>query len=252
MTAKEKPGIKSIFEVMDLKDVKFPDSVFKTLNQVNVSKITETKTIGGRALSYLSWADAWTWVKLMYPDASMRVYETPEGSPLFTLNKSGYVKVGITVNGVEHIEMLAVMVANRSMDIAQIQATDVINTIQRCATKAIARHGLGMHVYRGEDIPDDDKTINEKRPETKAAPPTTATKIPTPRSSFVPASEVNPVLADFEFLEYHQKQGGAPSKVIADYLKKFDKATVRRLSDDQRVKVVDAVRTAIELMAEAE
>ena len=231
MTAKQKPDVKSIFEIMDLKDLKFPDSTFKTLNQINVSQITETKTIGGRALSYLSWADAWTWIKLMYPDASMRVYETPEGSPLFALNKSGYVKVGITVNDVEHIEMLAVMIANRSMAIDQIQATDVINTIQRCATKAIARHGLGMHVYRGEDIPDDDK------------PPVTKEPVKAPK--FVPASEISSRVADCEFLEHHQK--GDHAQMIADCLKRYGKATIRRLTDEELEKVKNAVQRAIQI-----
>ena len=191
MVAK-KPDVRSIYDIMDLGDMKFPDSTFKTLNQINVSKITESKVIGGRPLTYISWADAWTWLKLMYPDASMKVYETSDGSPLFTLNKSGYVKVGVTVNGSEHIERLAVMQSNRSMPLDAIQATDVINTIQRCATKAIARHGLGMHVYRGEDIPDDDNEAKAKaQPAAKPAPIVkTATANVTPK--FVPATEIAP------------------------------------------------------------
>ena len=129
-----------------------PKNVFVELNQIDVSSFTEKKM----KLTYLSWADAWTQICLKYPDTNYHVYEAANGTPLHTIDgRTGYVKVGVTVEGKEIIEYLAVMNhTNNSMTLENIGATDVIKTIQRCATKAIARHGLGMHVYRGEDLPD--------------------------------------------------------------------------------------------------
>ena len=233
MTAHEKDvGIKSIFEIMELKDVEFPDSVFKKLNQINVSKITEIKEIKGTKLTYLSWADAWTWIKLMFPESSMCVYETPDGSPLFRLNNSGYVKVGVTVDNVEHVEMLPVMIGNSSMTYENITSMDVTRTIQRCATKAIARHGLGMHVYRGEDIPDGD---DEKKPAQAQVPIRTTVKTETPK--FQTADTIDTKTSNIEYIEYHQKAGGRVSEIIAQMLRQWNVATVRRLPDDKRDKL---------------
>ena len=32
----------------------------------------------------------------------------------------------------------------------------------RCMTKALSLHGLGLYIYAGEDIPQDDKSVAEK------------------------------------------------------------------------------------------
>lgn len=67
-----------------------------------------------------------------------------------------YVKVGVTIEGLEYIEMLPVMdYRNKSIALDKVTSCDVNKTIQRAITKAIARHGLGLlYVYAGEDYPD--------------------------------------------------------------------------------------------------
>jgi len=125
------------------------ENPFSILNQVDVSSFTEKKN----GLTYLSWADAWTQVCLAYPGTNYHVYESDDKTPIHRCGNTAYVKVGVTVEDKEIIEYLAVMdFQNRSKAIDQITTMDMIKTIQRCATKAIARHGLGMHVYRGEDL----------------------------------------------------------------------------------------------------
>ena len=37
-----------------------------------------------------------------------------------------------------------------------VTSVDVNKSIQRALTKAIARHGLGLYIYAGEDLPIDD------------------------------------------------------------------------------------------------
>ena len=68
--------------------------------------------------------------------------------------KSAWVKTGVTIEGIEHIEYLPVMdFRNASIQIEKLNSTDVNKSIQRSLTKAIARHGLGLYVYAGEDLP---------------------------------------------------------------------------------------------------
>lgn len=129
-------------------------SVFETLSTINVSGKTEKKN----GLTYLSWAYAWAEVKKLYSSAQYKVYERDtQYGPVnyFTDGMTCYVKVGVTIEGLEYIEMLPVMdYRNKSIALDKVTSCDVNKTIQRAITKAIARHGLGLYVYAGEDYPD--------------------------------------------------------------------------------------------------
>lgn len=130
-------------------------SVFETLNTINVSGKTEKKN----GLTYLSWAYAWAEVKKLYPTAQYHVYErdTQQYGPVnyFTDGKTCWVKVGVTIEGMEHVEMLPVMnFKNQSIQLDKVTSCDVNKAIQRAITKAIGRQGLGLYVYAGEDLPE--------------------------------------------------------------------------------------------------
>lgn len=126
-------------------------SVFETLNSINVNGHTELK---GR-LTYLSWAWAWAEVKKAYPDARYTIYENADGLFYHTDGKTCWVKTGVEINGLEHIEYLPVMNnTNRSIPLESVTSTDVNKAIQRSLTKACARHGLGLYIYAGEDLPE--------------------------------------------------------------------------------------------------
>ena len=152
------------------------DNYFSRLNAVNVQDKVEKKN----GMNYLSWAWAWGEVKKLHPDATYRIYETPEGCIYHTDGKTCWVKTGVTVNGIEHIEYLPVMdMRNKSIPLASVTSMDVNKAIQRSITKACARHGLGLYVYAGEDLPEDDNAspAPESLPEPPAPPqkPRTAT-----------------------------------------------------------------------------
>ncbi len=126
-------------------------SVFKTLDAVNCSQYTERKG----NLSYISWAWAWRIVKSHFPDATYTIYENAEGWNYFTDGRTAWVKTGVTVQGLEHIEYLPVMDQRfQSIPLESVRSTDVNKAIQRSLTKACARHGLGLSLYAGEDLPD--------------------------------------------------------------------------------------------------
>lgn len=132
-------------------------SIFETLNAVNVNDNTEQKN----GLTYLSWAWAWAEVKKVVPDARYTIYEREtEYGPVnyFTDGKTCWVKTGVTLDGLEHIEELPVMdFKNRSILLDNVTSMDVNKAIQRSLTKACARHGLGLYIYAGEDLPEDEK-----------------------------------------------------------------------------------------------
>lgn len=140
--------------------------VFSTLNGINVNDKTEKKN----GLTYLSWAWAWGEVKKQYPDATYTVYENAAGWFYHTDGRSCWVKTGVTISGQEYIEYLPVMDhRNRSIPAEQVTSFDVNKAIQRSLTKAIARHGLGLYIYAGEDLPEDDTAAApEPKKETKA------------------------------------------------------------------------------------
>lgn len=129
-------------------------SVFSTLNAVNCNEHTEKKN----GLTYLSWAWAWAEVKKLFPDATYTIYENADQWCYFTDGKTCWVKTGVTINGLEHIEYLPVMdFRNNSIPADKVTSFDVNKAIQRSLTKACARHGLGLYIYAGEDLPEEDK-----------------------------------------------------------------------------------------------
>ena len=136
-------------------------SIFETLNGINVNGKTEKKN----GLTYLSWAWAWAEVKKVVPDATYTIYERDtENGPVnyFTDGRYCWVKTGVTLNGLEHIEELPVMdFKNRSIPLEGVTSMDVNKAIQRSLTKACARHGLGLYIYAGEDLPEDENAVKE-------------------------------------------------------------------------------------------
>jgi hypothetical protein len=135
-------------------------TAFATLNAINVRDKVETK---GK-VEYLSWAFAWQMLKEIYPTAQRVVYENHEtGLNFFTDGKTAYVKVGIAVEGIEHIDYLPVMdFRNASIPLEKITSMDVNKTIQRSTAKAIALHGLGLALWTGEDLPEAVTQVVEK------------------------------------------------------------------------------------------
>ena len=137
-------------------------SVFEVLNSINVNEHTEKKN----GLTYLSWAWAWAKVKEHYPTATYKVYEQDNGMIYWTDGHTCWVKTGVTIEGLEYIEYLPIMdYKNSSITLDKVTSFDVNKTIQRSLTKAVARHGLGLYIYAGEDLPE-----GEEKEEQKASP----------------------------------------------------------------------------------
>lgn len=135
----------------DIMEANNTQSVFSILNKINCNEHTEKKG----CLTYLSWAWAWGIVKTHFPDATYTIYENERGIPYFTDGRTCWVKTGVTINGIEHIEYLPIKdYSNRSIPLERVTSMDMNTAIQRSLTKACARQGLGLYIYAGEDLPD--------------------------------------------------------------------------------------------------
>lgn len=128
------------------------ENTFKILSEINVSDKIEKK---GQQ-DYLSWSYAWGLAKEKFPTLQRVVYEDPQtGLNYFTDHKTAYVKVGIIIGGIEHIDYLPVMdFRNQSIPVEKITSMDINKTIQRSTTKALALHGLGLTLWSKDDIID--------------------------------------------------------------------------------------------------
>lgn len=134
---------------------------FEELNAVNVNDKTEQKN----GLTYLAWAYAWGEVKKRYPEAIYVIYENAQGWNYHTDGRTCWVKTGVSIEGIEHIEELPVMNnRNQSIPLENVTSCDVNKAIQRSLTKACARHGLGLYIYAGEDLPENEKEAEENIP----------------------------------------------------------------------------------------
>jgi hypothetical protein len=140
------------------------DNYFAVLNGINVKDKAEKKN----GLTYLSWAWAWAEVKKLHPDAVYTIYENEQGWNYHTDGRTCWVKTGVTVCGIEHIEYLPVMDhRNNSIPADKVTSFDVNKAIQRSLTKAVARHGLGLYIYAGEDLPEGEEPAEKEHSKTE-------------------------------------------------------------------------------------
>lgn len=154
-------------------------TVFETLNDINVNGHTE----GRNGLTYLSWVWAVSEVMKKYPDMDYEVVKF-DGIPYVYDEKTGYmVYTKVTINGVIHEMWLPVMDSNNKAMKAEpytyttkngektVEAAtmfDINKTIMRCLCKNLAMFGLGLYIYAGEDLPENEKKEAKKTSEKEA------------------------------------------------------------------------------------
>ena len=154
------------------------------LLKLNVNDHVEKKN----NLSYLSWAWAWAEALKADPSATFAV-QTFDGKPYMEINGTAMVWVTVFMFGKPMTCFLPVMNgANRPITLAgeevqtrrgpiieKIDSFNVNTAIMRCMTKCLALHGLGLYIYAGEDLPEDEAPtpapIEKVAPAPRAAAP---------------------------------------------------------------------------------
>ena len=133
-----------------------PENVnhFTTLSKINVNTHTEKK---GR-FTYLSWTFAVS--EAMKADPST-VWVFRE--PMFFKDGTMMVHCDVTMFG-KSIYMFLPVMNNSNKAIQNPNAFDVNSAMMRCLVKGIAAHGLGLYIYAGEDLPEEEKqAINQQQ-----------------------------------------------------------------------------------------
>lgn len=146
------------------------NSIFETLFSINVGNHIEKKN----GLSYLSWPYAWAEVKKRFPDATYSVKLFGDNNlPYVYDENTGYmVFTNVTINNLTHDMWLPVMDNfNKSMKSVKytyssnyrknacVEAAsmfDINKAIMRCLVKNLAMFGLGLYIYSGEDLPENE------------------------------------------------------------------------------------------------
>lgn len=133
-------------------------SNYEKLASINVNDKIEKKN----GLSYLSWA--WAVDQLMRADPMASwVY----GEPI-RWGETVMVFCTVTAFGKPMTAQLPVM-DYKNKAIQNPDAFQVNTAMQRCLAKAIALHGLGLYIYAGEDVPEEDNKISSVKEAAKVA-----------------------------------------------------------------------------------
>jgi hypothetical protein len=129
---------------------------FKKLKSLNVNDFTEKK----QGLTYLSWSHAWEIFVEAYPNATYSfddVKQIGTGMMCFT---------SVTAGDLTHRMMLPVLDNRMKPVLAKDCDSFMINkTFMRCFVKNLAMFGLGLYLYKGDDLPDETNAIPPSREE---------------------------------------------------------------------------------------
>ena len=118
---------------------------YSEIRKINVSDHIEKKN----GLSYLSWA--WAVDQLLQLDGNA-TWEYKEPA---MFGETMMVFCTVTAFGKSRTAQLPVM-NYKNQAIANPDAFAVNTAMQRCLAKAISLHGLGLYIYQGEDLPEED------------------------------------------------------------------------------------------------
>lgn len=127
-------------------------NAFAKLAAIDVSKHIEKK----QNLSYLSWAWAVDQLMRADPSANWQFHEP------VTFGETMMVSCTVTAFG-KPVTMHLPVMDHRNQAVKNPDAFVVNKNMMRCLVKAIACHGLGLYIYAGEDLPEQEKPkVDEK------------------------------------------------------------------------------------------
>lgn len=141
-------------------------TLFERLYEQDVSSFIEKKKVKTKkgdefTLDYLSWAFAHAEMKKVDPDAKVIEREfthyrllgehlIEEQKPWLADQAGAMVNVTVKMLGREENEWLYVM-DNSNQSVSEPNAAQINKTLKRCFVKALAKFGLGLSLYIGED-----------------------------------------------------------------------------------------------------
>lgn len=198
-------------------------TMFEKMYAINVNEYTEKKN----GLTYLSWSYAWAEFKKVYPNATYEIRKFENGMPFIFDKNTGYmVFTRVTADNLTYEMWLPVMdSANKAMkDVPYTYDTkykkglvceaatmfDINKTIMRCLVKNLAMFGLGLYVYSGEDLPEEEKNA------------------PEPKIGQTTIDLIVELIT-----KYAKMKDGNPDELLLYYLKKYNAAELTNLTETQ-------------------
>ena len=162
-------------------------AMFDTLYSLDLSDKLEKRD--NDKLSYLSWANAWAEFKRAYPNAEYRIIKNPEtnlpyfndldiGIIVYTVMNSSNKAMKEQAYTYKVYDNYKKQYVEKTVNAATM--FDVNKTIMRCLVKNLAMFGLGLYVYAGEDLPNEETLQNDVNATKKQATRKTRTATPTP------------------------------------------------------------------------
>jgi hypothetical protein len=171
-----------------MKENKIIDNIFNKLNKIQVGEFVTLKNVGEATLKYLSWTDAFTLLFKEYEekDIQYKIFYNDKINdlPIFGCENIGYyVKTEVTIceitkqmilpvldgaNKAKKLNQYSYFVKNYKTQnliekkVSSIDMMDINTTVQRCLVKNIAMFGLGLSVYRGDDLSNFDNDDDNK------------------------------------------------------------------------------------------
>lgn len=145
---------------------------FETLFAINVNNHTELKN----GLTYLSWAWAWSEIKKRFPDAGYCIQRDTNGMSFHQCGTGAEIRVYSWLTKEERDEFLSnpseirdilytsfpiMDNRNQSIPYENVNAITFNKNLQRAVTKEWAYKGLGLYLYAGEDLPEEEQNIKE-------------------------------------------------------------------------------------------
>ena len=127
----------------------FAKEVWAKLSQLDVNEKTEKQ----QNLTYLSWAWAWAEFMKLYPESEYIIHD----EKYFT---DGTCEVSVTVTVKDGDKQLTrfmwlPVIDHRNKAIVNPNSFDINKNKMRCLVKCLAMFGLGLYIYAGEDLPEE-------------------------------------------------------------------------------------------------
>ena len=141
---------------------------------------------------------------------------------------------------------------SRSIPLESVTSTDVNKAIQRSLTKACARHGLGLYIYAGEDLPETEMPEDMKpriNAPTKPEMEADAAKADEINENFNLAS-VEP-MATKEQIESIIKGCDITGTIVASIAKHYGVETLENLTQEQAKEVLKRLSNKANRQADA-
>lgn len=222
------------------------NNIFKTLSQINVNGMVDKKQTGGTTLTYLSWASAFQVAKENFPDLEYEIERNPEtGMPYWYDPLTGYmVFTKVTIGGQTHEMWLPVMDGtNHAMKAEPYEVQtkykkykvpaatmcDINKAIMRCLVKNLSMFGLGLYIYRGEDLPEGESQAQNTAQPAQAQPANKPVEKAAPQAPAQPKAPVKDTRPVTQQLVYFIKKALEEHQVTTDFI--CDKYKVSKLAD---------------------